>query len=329
MTAAVDIIGPSQRLRWLGRAARALGMPALLAAAVALTRLVHPDFGPFEIQTLALGALPLALAAAAQAIVVISGGIDLSIGSQIAVANVLSASLMQHATFKESLVWSLFVVICGAAAGLSNGLIVALSRIPDVVATLTTGFIWGGVALLILESPGGGAPPGYTNIAAGSDFGAWLPNALLVMIVSVAAIWLPIRQSRIGLLIYAAGSDPVAAFRSGVNVRGARTIAYVFSGIACAVGGMALTMTTGIGAPLAGSYYTLSSVAAVVIGGVSLAGGRGGMVGPIIAAVLLTLVPMDLVFLGIDPNYGQVIQGTLIVLVVMVAGFSARLQGRK
>ena len=157
MTAAVDIIGPSQRLRWLGRAARALGMPALLAAAVALTRLVHPDFGPFEIQTLALGALPLALAAAAQAIVVISGGIDLSIGSQIAVANVLSASLMQHATFKESLVWSLFVVICGAAVGLSNGLIVALSRIPDVVATLTTGFIWGGVALLILESPGGGA----------------------------------------------------------------------------------------------------------------------------------------------------------------------------
>ena len=88
---------------------------------------------------------------------------------------------------------------------------------------------------------------------------------------------MPITQARIGLLIYAAGSDPVAAFRSGVNVRGARTIAYVFSGIACAVGGMALTMTTGIGAPLAGSYYTLSSVAAVVIGGVSLAGGRGGL----------------------------------------------------
>jgi ribose transport system permease protein len=88
-------------------------------------------------------------------------------------------------------------------------------------------------------------------------------------------------------------------------------------------------MTTGIGAPLAGAYYTLSSVAAVVIGGVSLAGGRGGMVGPVIAALLLTLAPMDLVFLGIDPNYGQVIQGTLIVLVVMVAGLFAYLQERK
>jgi ribose transport system permease protein len=315
--------------RTLGPIARALGMPGLLAAAILLTWIVHPDFGSFEIQTLALGGLPLALAAAAQAIVVISGGIDLSIGSQIAVANVLSASLMEHASFRESLALSLFVLVVGAGLGLLNGLVVALTRIPDVVATLTTGFIWGGVALIILERPGGGAPAAYLNIAAGADFGPWLPNALVVMVVAIAAIWAPIKLSRIGLLIYAAGSDPVAAFRSGVNVRVARTMAYVVSGVASAVGGMALTMTTGIGAPLAGAYYTLSSVAAVVIGGVSLAGGRGGMVGPVIAAILLTLAPMDLVFLGIDPNYGQVIQGTMIVLVVMVAGFFAYLQERK
>jgi len=308
---------------------RALAMPALLALALALTKLAHPDFGSFDIQSLALGALPLALAAAAQAIVVISGGIDLSIGSQIAIANVLSASLMQHAGFGESLLISLLVLAAGAGQGLLNGVVVALSRIPDVVATLTTGFIYGGVALLILERPGGGAPPDYLNIAEGENFGPWLPNALLVMILGVAAVWLPIRLSRIGLLIYAAGSDPVAAFRSGVNVRDARTIAYLFSGLACAIGGMALTMTTGIGAPLAGAYYTLSSVAAIVIGGVSLTGGRGGMVGPVVAAILLTLAPMDLVFLGIDPNFGQAIEGSLIVLVVMVAGLVTYLQERK
>ena len=236
---------------------------------------------------------------------------------------------MQHADFRQSLALSILVLIAGAGQGLLNGLVVAFSRIPDVVATLTTGFIWGGVALLILERPGGGAPAAYLNIGAGADFWPWLPNALVMMIVAIALIWLPIRLSRIGLLIYAAGSDPVAAFRSGVDVMRARTIAYVFSGIACAIGGMALTMTTGIGAPLAGAYYTLSSVAAVVIGGVSLAGGRGGMVGPVIAALLLTLAPMVLVFLGIDPNYGQVIQGTLIVLVVMIAGLFAFLQERK
>lgn len=316
-------------LRTLTRFGRLLGMPLLLTAAMAATIAIHPDFGSFEIQSLALGALPLALAAAAQAIVVISGGIDLSIGSMIAVSNVLSASLMQHATFGQSLAISVLVLAAGAGQGLLNGLVVAFSRIPDVVATLTTGFIWGGVALLILERPGGGAPAAYLNIAAGADFGPWLPNALVVLVVAVALIWLPIKLSRVGLLIYAAGSDPVAAFRSGVDVMIARTIAYVFSGIACAIGGMALTMTTGIGAPLAGAYYTLSSVAAIVIGGVSLAGGRGGMVGPVIAAILLTLAPMDLVFLGIDPNFGQVIQGTLIVLVVMIAGAFTYLNERK
>ena len=316
-------------LRTLTRFGRLLGMPLLLVAAMAATIAIHPDFGSFEIQSLALGALPLALAAAAQAIVVISGGIDLSIGSMIAVSNVLSASMMQHATFGQSLALSILVLAAGAGQGLLNGLVVAFSRIPDVVATLTTGFIWGGVALLILERPGGGAPAAYLNIAAGADFGPWAPNALVMLVVAVALIWLPIKLSRIGLLIYAAGSDPVAAFRSGVDVMRARTIAYVFSGIACAVGGMALTMTTGIGAPLAGAYYTLSSVAAIVIGGVSLAGGRGVMVGPVIAAILLTLAPMDLVFLGIDPNYGQVIQGTLIVLVVMIAGAFTYLNERK
>ena len=319
--------GASARIA--GQILRSLAMPALLIVALALTKLAHPDFGSFDIQSLALGVLPLALAAAAQTIVVLSGGIDLSIGSLIAVANVLSASLMQHASFGQSLLISVLVLAVGAGQGFINGVVVAASRIPDVVATLTTGFIWGGVALLILERPGGGAPAAYLNLAAGSDFGPWLPNALVLMVIAIAAIWLPIKLSRIGLLIYAAGSDPVAAFRSGVNVRDARTLAYVFSGLACAVGGMGLTMTTGIGAPLAGAYYTLSSVAAIVIGGVSLTGGRGGMLGPIIAALLLTLAPMDLVFLGIDPNYGQVIQGTLIVLVVMVAGFVDYLRERK
>jgi ribose transport system permease protein len=313
----------------LTRQSRVFGMPLLFVAAIFATALIHPDFGAFDVQSLALGALPLAMAAAAQAIVVISGGVDLSVGSLIAVANVFSASLMQHATVPQSLGLAALILALGAAQGALNGLTVAISRIPDVVVTLTTGFIWGGVALLILERPGGGAPAGFLNIAAGADVSAWLPNALIVMILAIAAIWLPIKLSRIGLLLYASGSDPVAAFRSGVDVRVARTLAYTFGGVACAAGGVTLTMTTGIGAPLAGAYYTLSSVAAAVIGGVSLNGGRGGMVGPVIAALLLTLIPMDLIFLGIDPNYGQVIQGTLIVLVVMVGGFAAFLQGRK
>jgi ribose transport system permease protein len=329
MTQAATPPTRSAGLRTAGRLLREFGMPLVFVAAILATAIIHPNFGSFDLQSLALGALPLAMAAAAQAIVVISGGIDLSVGSQIAVANVLSARLMQNASFEESLAIAVLILLAGGVIGALNGIVAALSRIPDVVVTLTTGFIWGGVALLIMERPGGGAPAAFLNIASGIDFSEWVPNAFIVIVVVIAAIWLPIRQSRIGLLIYAAGSDPVAAFRSGVDVRVARTLAYAFAGVACAAGGIGLTMTTGIGAPLAGTYYTLSSVAAAIIGGVSLTGGRGGMVGPVAAALLLTLIPMDLIFLNIDPNYGQVIQGTLIVLVVMVGGFVAFMQERK
>jgi ribose transport system permease protein len=305
------------------------GMPALLIASLAFTVFIHPEFSDFDLQSLVMGALPLAFAAAAQTVVVVSGGIDLSIGSMMAVANVLAASTMENATFGESLALGAAVLIAGAMIGTLNGLIVVLSRVPDVVATLTTGFILGGIALLIMEKPGGGAPPEFLNLGAGTLFTPWLPNGVILLVVAVAVIWIPLRRSKLGLQFYAVGSDRIAAFRSGVNIDRTRFCAYIFSGLFSAVGGLGLTMTTGIGAPLAGVYYTLSGLAAVVVGGVSLAGGRGGIVGPVIAAFVLTLIPTDLIFLNIDPNFGQVIQGTLIVAIVMIGGFADMARNRR
>jgi ribose transport system permease protein len=304
-------------------------MPALLAVSLAITLAIHPQFSDFDLQSLAMGALPLAFAAAAQTVVVIAGGIDLSIGSVMAVTNVLAASAMEKASFGQSLLLAVAVLMAGAAVGALNGLIVVLSGIPDVVATLTSGFIWGGVALVILEKPGGGAPEEFLNLGTGTLFTPWLPNALVLLVAAVAAIWIPLRRSKLGLQLYAVGSDRIAAFRSGVNIDRTRFAAYIFSGLFGAVGGLGLTMTTGIGAPLAGVYYTLSGLAAVVVGGVSLAGGRGGMLGPLMAAFVLTLIPTDLIFLNIDPNFGQVIQGTLIVVIVMIGGFVDMGRSRK
>ena len=218
------------------------------------------------------------------------------------------------------------VLVAGAAIGAVNGLMVIVSRVPDVIVTLTTGFIWGGVALLILEKPGGGAPPEFLNLGTGASMTEWLSNSLILLVVALAAIWIPVSISKTGLRIYATGSDEIAAFRSGVNVKLARLLAYVLAGLFSAVGGVGSTMTTGIGSPRAGVLYTLSGLAAVVIGGVSLTGGRGGIVGPVIAAFVLTLIPADLIFLNIDPNFGQVIQGTLIVLVVMTGGLIASMR---
>ena len=316
------------RAGMLRRHAALLTMPLLVALFLAATVAIHPAFGAFDVQSLALGALPLALAAAAQTVVVLSGGIDLSVGSLMAVANVVAATTMQHAGFGRSLGLAALIVLGGAAAGAVNGAVLVASRVPDVVVTLAAGFIWGGVALLILEQPGGGAPAAFLDLGAGTLFDGQVPNALVLLVVAVAAIWLPVRSSRLGLTLYAIGSDRTAAFRSGVAVERTRFLAYVVGGVFSAVGGLALTMTTGIGSPLAGTYYTLSGLAAVVVGGVSLTGGRGGMAGPMFAAYILTLIPTDLIFLNIDPNFGQVIQGTLIVLVVMGGGLATMLRQR-
>ena len=297
-------------------------MPVLLVVFLMATVAIHPRFDSFDAQSVAMAALPLACAAAAQAVVVISGGIDLSIGSVMAVANVLAARTMNDASFGEALWLAVAILLAGAAIGAVNGLLVIVSRVPDVIVTLTTGFIWGGVALLILEKPGGGAPPEFANLGTGTLITEWLSNSLVLLVVSVALVWIPVRMSKTGLRIYATGSDRIAAFRSGVNVELARLLAYVLGGLFSAIGGVGLTMTTGIGSPHAGVLYTLSGLAAVVIGGVSLTGGRGGIVGPVIAAFVLTLIPADLIFLNIDPNFGQVIQGTLIVLVVMAGGLA-------
>ena len=323
---ALAVSSPDRARRFLRRHAALIAMPALVALFLAVTVAIHPSFGAFDVQSLALGALPLALAAAAQTVVVLSGGIDLSVGSLMAVFNVLAARTMQHAGFGQSLGLAALILLGGALAGAANGAILVLSRVPDVVVTLATGFIWGGVALLILEQPGGGAPAEFLDLATGTLLAPWLPNALLLLVIVLLAVWLPVRASRLGLTLYATGSDRTAAFRSGVNVERTRFLAYVVGGVFSALGGLALTMTTGIGAPLAGTYYTLSGLAAVVIGGVSLSGGRGGILGPTFAAYILTLIPTDLIFLDIDPNYGQVVQGTLIVLVVMGAGLVALLR---
>jgi ribose transport system permease protein len=304
-------------------------MPALLAVFLGVTVVIHPGYDSFDAQSLAMGAMPLAFAAAAQAVVLISGGIDLSVGSMIAVCNVLAAATMENATFGESLLFAAGICVVGALLGAVNGLVVVFSRVPDVVVTLTTGFIWGGVALLILERPGGGAPQEFIQLGAGFLVSPWISGSLVLVAAAVAIIWIPVQRTRLGLLLYAVGSDKASAFRSGVNVELTRFLAYVLGGLFSAVGGIGLVMTTGIGSPLAGVYYTLSGLAAAVLGGVSLTGGRGGIVGPVLAAYVLTLIPADLIFLNIDPNFGQVIQGTLIVLVVMGGGLVELLQRRK
>ncbi|TIT59960.1 MAG: ABC transporter permease, partial [Mesorhizobium sp.] len=272
--------------------------------------------------------LPYAFAVAAQTVVVIAGGIDLSVAAMMALTSVTAASMMAGASEEYALFVVPFVLAMGFVLGALNGLLIVVTRVPDIVVTLAMLFVLQGAALLVLGAPGGAAAEWLKAMISGTvpipglpdAIDAWLPKALLVLIVCLCVIWVPLRRSRLGLSIYAIGSSELAAFRSGVPVARTRIIAYALSGLFAAMGGLALTMSTGIGAPIPGPYL-LASVAAVVLGGVALGGGKGGLLGPIVAVFVLRLVRTDLTLLAIDPNVTAIIEGLIMVAVVMFGAF--------
>jgi ribose transport system permease protein len=313
--------------RFATRQGWTLGVLAILIALLIVEANVAPNFTSFDIQSLVIAGMPLAFAAMAQAVVVISRGVDLSVGSVMALTNVIAARMMEGHGMGTAIAVSALVLAIGMAVGAINGIAVVATEVPDIIVTLATSFVWAGVALLVLATPGGGSPADYQTLSSSASLWEWIPNGLIVLVIAYVLIWVPLRSRRLGLAIYAVGSDRDAAYLSGVRVGRTRILAYVVGGLFAALGGLALVSTTSIGSPLSGEFYTLTSVAAVVIGGVSLAGGKGGLVGPVLAAFILSAAVTVLTFLGVDANYGQVIQGALIVAMVMFGGLLLRRRG--
>ena len=310
--ALADLLGPAAR-----RNAWSLGLLGFLILLLVFTKLIEPRYGVTGIQGLAISVLPLALAAVAQAIVVISGGIDLSIGSIMALINVVSAVLMQGQSEEFGVAVVLGVLVLGLVIGAVNGGLVVVTRIPDIVVTLAMSFVWAGCALLVLPTPGGGSAKWLMDLVSGSLGNDWIPKAAVVLITVVALIWIPVRRSWLGLSFYATGSNRLAAFRSGVSIGRTKILAYALMGLFAALAGLSLTASTGIGEPVPGPY-TLLSVAAIVLGGVSLAGGRGGVFGPIVAVMILQIIRTDMTFLNVDTNLATVVQGLILIGVVMI-----------
>jgi ribose transport system permease protein len=312
---------------WARRNSWTIALLGLMVVFFAITKALQPRYGAPELQGFAISVLPIAFAAVAQAIVVISGGIDLSVGSMMALASVVSAVLMKGQNDLTALGIVIGTLGLGIALGLVNGGLIVVTRVPDIVVTLAMSFVWAGTALLVLHTPGGGAAKWLMDLISDAYVTEWLPRALVLLVVLVAVIWVPIRRSTLGLSLYAIGSNRLAAFRSGVSVGRTKLLAYALTGLFSAMGGLALTASTGIGSPVPGSY-TIQSIAAIVLGGVSLAGGRGGVVGPVVAVIILAFIRTDLTFIGVNPNLGTTIQGVILIGVVMFGSFVTLRRGR-
>ena len=312
---------PSSRAaRFRRRQGWLVGVALLLAALVFWRSSQIPVFGLFEIRGIVAGTMTLALLAMAQTIIVISGGIDLSVGAMMVLVNCIAARFMLEQDLGPVV---LVAVLCVAVAMVLSGLIGAVtvaSGVPDIVVTLAASFVLSGLALIVLDGPGGGTHLRFQELVVGG-FDQPLP-AILWLTAVIALVWLPFKRSRLGIALYAVGSDRAAAFLSGVRVGRTRVVAYVMAGFYSGLAGVVTTAFTGSGEPRAsiGATATLTSVAAVVLGGVNLMGGSGTLLGPVLAAFCLSLIPALMLGLGWDPNYAEVARGVIVIVVVMVGG---------
>ena len=256
--------------------------------------------------------------------VILARGIDLSVGSVVALAGVVAASLASTSStgmvaggpFPVVLAFVAGIVV-GGLAGAVSGAVVARFNVPAFVATL--GMLSAARGLTLLYTDGRPIPSltdAFRWIGTGDVLGVPMPVVIFAAVFLVA--WFVLSQTRFGRHVYAAGGNPHAALVSGVNVTRIRFAVFVISGALAGLAGMVLAARTGSALPQAGVAYELDAIAAVVIGGTSLAGGVGRVTGTVVGALLIGVVNNGLDLLGVESYYQLVIKGTLIVAAVML-----------
>lgn len=283
--------------------------------------------GNFELSTTVNNTMSVALAGIGQTLVVLTGGIDLSVGGIVDLTNSLAASMMQPQPGSMLLV-SLVVLLVGAGAGLVNGLLVAYGRLQPIVVTLATLAIWQGVALLVLPQPGGTIPPDFSNLLSGTIPALDnLPCGLVILLVLIA-LWQLLRRTPFAVTLYAIGNDERAARANGAPVLLAKVGAYTLGGTCAGAAGLYFAAVTTSGDATSGTPLTLTSIAAVVLGGVSLFGGRGSAIGTLAGAFILTLLLNVLFFAGVNPQLQEFFQGLFLILAVMTSTLVRRVVQR-
>ena len=284
----------------------------------------HPaGFTANVVQTAANKGALLALVAMAQTFVVLTAGIDLSVGAVFVLTNCLASWIVVGSPGAVGL-GVVAVLLTGLVCGAINGAIVIYGRLQPIVTTIATGAIYFGIALAMRPVPGGDVDSTLSDALTGRVFGV-MPTSLVALAIVVLVIWVPYSRSAIGRAAYAVGSSEVAAYMSGVPVRAAKFFAYVLSGLVASIGGLFLTFITASGEASAanGGSYTLFSIAAVVLGGVSLFGGSGSAIGAIFGALMFRTIGDLLFVFDVDPLWQPLFQGVVLLAAVCVG--SARL----
>jgi ribose transport system permease protein len=263
--------------------------------------------------------LPIILLSAGQAVVILGGGIDISVGGIVSIVNTILATRVGLEGSPQAM-WQYVVIslLVGVLAGAINGFFVAHLRLQPIITTYATSFLFAGAALFILPNPGGGIPAPIAELyRRTTPFG--LPLAFFVIAI-VLGVWGYLRDTRYGNYLYAVGGKAQAAYESAVPVTWVQFSTYVISGLMAAFSGIAITMLSGSGNSEIGSAMTLNSITAVVIGGNALSGGIGGVAGPVMGAITLGIFQNIVSFAGINTWWETLAKATIIVAALATPG---------
>ena len=257
-----------------------------------------------------------ALLATGATYVILTGGIDLSVGSVVGMSGVAAAMVAQ----RDGVPWTVAAVTTGVLAGggigLVNGLLVAVARVPAFVATLGTMTIALGIAYVLSDGqPISGLSDAFLAV---SDQFHGFPVPVALMIVAVLVSWLLLSRTRLGLHIYATGGNPQAARVAGVNLRAIRLTVYTISGLLAGLAGVVLASRATAGIATTGTGYELNAIAAAVIGGISLMGGRGSIFGTVFGFMIIGVLDNGLNILNVSPFYQLIIKGVIIIGAVFI-----------
>jgi ribose transport system permease protein len=292
----------------------------LLVLSIAINLFLQPNM--FALDTLNGNMrvfLPLILLTVGQAIVLLGGGIDISVGGIVSIVNTILATRVGLDGTPEKM-WQFVIVslLAGILAGAINGFFIAYLRLQPIITTYATSFLYVGFALFILPNPGGGIPAEVANLyRTVTPLG--LPLAFYIIAI-LLGLWLYVSSTRYGKFLFAVGGKAEAAYETAVPVTTIQFSTYVISGFMAALAGIAITMLSGSGSAEIGNSMTLNSITAVVIGGNAMSGGVGGVAGPIMGAITLNLIQNIISFAHIDTWWETLVKATIIVVALATPG---------
>ena len=301
-----------------------LSLLIALACLVAIFGALRPDvfFLGRNIGNIGQGMAILGILATAQTIVIVSGGLDISVGAIVGLSTVCIALGVQQ-TGSPAL-GILFGLVVGGLAGLVNGLIVTVGRVNAVIATLGTMAAFRGVAFIISNGQSISIfDPMFRAMGAGSFLGVPITVEILAVVVVIFFVFM--RFTIVGRNIYAIGGNPTVARLAGLGITRYQIGVYVLSGVAAGLGGLLLAARTGSGQPISGSDgLELQAITAAVLGGCALTGGKGTIVGGLLGVIILGVLNNGMILTSVPTFYQMVARGLLLIIAVLVAEYQAR-----